>query len=180
MKTMTTTKALALGAALAACAALGACGDKSRSTQAAAVSSPGAAAPTTGDSSGAGGPCTSYKAGEQGVIRTFCTGKGVAKVTVGGKTYSVSGGECETQMGMRAFNAGVVTGTEHPTPLPDYVGMTVMSETGEAFENAVLPLHLGGKDMIVRPNKGTYTPAGGTFEGTVMGSGEKVMGSFTC
>lgn len=172
MKTTTTI------AALAVCAALAGCGQKT--SEAGAVASPGAAAPTTASTAGGGGPCSSYKAGEQGVIRTFCTGKGVAKVTVGDKSYSVSGGECETQMGMRAFNAGVVTGTEHPTPLPDYVGMTVMTETGETFENAVLPLHLGGKDMIVRPNKGTYTPAGGTFEGTVIGTGEKVTGSFTC
>jgi hypothetical protein len=165
-------KTLCLAAALVAAAGLCACGQKSETRPAGSVDSAGAPA-------GAAGGCAGYRAGENGVIRTFCDGTAKVTVTVDGKSYSLSGGECSLQMGMAALNVGVVTGSPAPTPLPDYVGLTAASGYG-AFKDAALPLHLGGQDIVVRPNSGTFTDKGGTFEGTVMGSGHKVTGSFTC
>jgi hypothetical protein len=158
---------MTLAALAAACAGLGACGQKAAAP---APSTPGAQA---------SGGCAAYKAGENGIIRTFCDGPAKVTVTVDGKPFNLTGGECSFEAGMAALNVGVVSGSPAPSPLPDYVGLTAMKGYG-AFTDAALPMHLGGQDFIVKPNSGTFSAQGGTFEGTVFGSGKTVSGSFTC
>lgn len=151
---------------LAASAALCACGQR---------------APATAASTANGSPgCGAYKDGEGGVIRTFCGGTAGAEVMVDGKSYHLTGGTCEKSMGALALNVGVVSGNPPPSPLPDYVGLSVLNGQEGAFTNAVLAVNVGGEGLAVTTNSGTFTLQGGTFQGTAMGSGKHVSGHFTC
>jgi hypothetical protein len=122
--------------------------------------------------------CSKYPKGSPGVINTFCDGKAVVKLTVGGVPHTLSGGSCSTSAGLFALNLGVVSGPELAGPKPDYVGLTAQNETGP-FTNAVLAINVDGKAYAVTENTGTVSPAGGSFSGKALG-GEPVAGSFTC
>lgn len=126
------------------------------------------------------GGCGGLKDGDPGVIRTFCNGTASAEVMVDGKTYHLAGGTCEKSMGALALNVGVVSGNPPPSPLPDYVGVSVLNGQEGAFTNAVVAVNVGGEGLAVTTNTGTFTSQGGAFQGEAMGSGKHVSGHFSC
>jgi hypothetical protein len=84
---------------------------------------------------GAVSGCSEHE-GQPGVIRVFCDGPATAELVIGGRTFTISGGECETADGNLAFNAGVVAmGFEGPPP--DYLGM-LMSPGGDPVFTSVI------------------------------------------
>jgi len=163
-------------AAIAACLiTLAACG---RNEAKSGASSADSHAPGTTLAS-APGSCGSYAAGTPGVIRTFCTGTASAKINVAGTDYTMKGGTCEMQGSAFSLNIGVVVGPDLGGPKPDYVGLTTGGNTGH-FDNAVLAVTVGGKGYALTSNSADVTPTGGTFQGTALGDGTKVTGSFSC
>jgi hypothetical protein len=122
--------------------------------------------------------CAKYPQGAPGVIRTFCDGPAVVKVSVAGVAHTLNGGVCETQGAMFSLNLGVVSGPDLAGPKPDYVGLTAQTTSGP-YTNAVLAVNVEGKAYAVTQNSGTVSPVGGTFAGKAL-SGEDVSGSFTC
>jgi hypothetical protein len=153
---------------------------------AAALGGCGKGAPAGGQAGSVAGAqdsgCSSYKAGVDGVIRTFCDGPGAVTLTYGGKSRTLKGGACEQSGPMFAFNAGVVTGIGAKAPYPDYVGLTTQGMG--AFSNAILPIHIDGKAYRVTPNSGQAGAKGGSFSGTAHptdgGPDIDVNGTFTC
>jgi hypothetical protein len=128
--------------------------------------------------------CSSYKAGEDGVLRTFCNGTAVITGTVDGQAFTVSGGSCEASPVGLDLNAGVVTGMAFHDDLPDYVGLLAHTTDGP-FSHATLVLHLNGRIYAVTSNHGHASMHGGDFEGEAsdsphLGGGAKVKGAFTC
>ena len=125
------------------------------------------------------GSCASYAPGTPGVIRTFCNGTAVVKLNVGGTDYVLRGGSCGPDMGMFSVNLGVVAGPDLGGPKPDYFGLTI-PQTAGPFTNGVLAVNVGGKGYAFNQNSGTLTGTSGTFEGTALGDGTKISGSFSC
>ncbi|MDR3510812.1 MAG: hypothetical protein P4L73_04215 [Caulobacteraceae bacterium] len=123
--------------------------------------------------------CGKYPAGAPGVIRTFCDGPAVVKVTVAGVQHTLTGGVCSTEGGIFALNLGVVAGPDLAGPKPDYVGLSAPITSGH-FTNATLAVNVDGKGYALTENSGDLTPAGGAFTGKAFGGGEAVTGSFTC
>lgn len=128
--------------------------------------------------------CSSYKAGEDGVLRTFCNGTAVITGTVNGEAFTVSGGSCEQSPIGLDLNAGVVTGIAFHDDLPDYVGLLARTPEGD-FRNATLVLHLQGRIFAVQQNHGHVSSHGGAFEGQAndsprLGDGAQVKATFTC
>ncbi len=126
--------------------------------------------------------CAAYRAGQEGVIRTFCSGRGVAHIKLDGREHVVSGGVCDLVAGSLAFNAGVVLGPA-ATVSPDYFGVAV-PKMGP-FSGAVLAVRLDGRDYLLMQNSGAVDAHGGSFQasGHVVGNGRepaKVSGTFTC
>jgi hypothetical protein len=122
--------------------------------------------------------CAKYPQGSPGVIRTFCDGPAVVKVTVAGVAHTLTGGACETTGGVFALNLGVVSGPDLAGPKPDYVGLSTPTASGP-FSNGVLAVNVDGKGYAVTQNSGTVSATGGTFAGKTL-TGEDVSGSFTC
>ena len=125
------------------------------------------------------GSCGSYAPGTPGVIRTFCNGPAMVKLNVAGKDYVLKGGSCDSQMGLLSVNLGVVSGPDLGGPKPDYFGLSAPLTPGP-FSNAVLAVNIGGKGYAVTRNSGVHDAASGSFEGTALGDGTKISGSFTC
>jgi hypothetical protein len=122
--------------------------------------------------------CAKYPPGSPGVIRTFCDGRAVVSVSVGGVAHTLGGGTCDTTAGAFALNLGVVSGPELAGPKPDYVGLIAPSASGP-FTNAVLAVNVGGKGYAVTQNSGQVSATGGSFTGKAI-TGEAVSGTFTC
>jgi hypothetical protein len=122
--------------------------------------------------------CSKYPQGAPGVIRTFCDGPAVVKVTVAGVPHTLSGGSCSTMGGAFSLNLGVVAGPDLAGPKPDYVSLTTQAATGP-FTNAVLAVNVDGKGYAVTENSGTVAAGGGSFTGKAL-TGEDISGAFTC
>lgn len=123
--------------------------------------------------------CGQYPAGAPGVIRTYCDGPAVVKLTINGASRTLTGGSCSTDGGVFALNLGVVAGPDLAGPKPDYVGLSVPATTGH-FTNATLALNVDGKPYALTENSGDVTPAGGAFTGKSFDGGQTISGSFTC
>jgi hypothetical protein len=124
--------------------------------------------------------CSSYHNGSKGVIRAFCTGKAVAKVTVGGVTTTLKGGTCTVGGGYFSLSVGVVIDATFKGPKPNYFGLSAPSGA-TTFTNATLTYNVNGLSGAVTQNTGTVAAnrKSGTFSGTEL-AGAAVSGSFTC
>jgi len=145
------------------------------------AASSGAAQHATNSRHGAkASSCSTYKGGRNGVIRTFCTGKATAKVTVGGVATVIKGGTCAKSGNYFTVNVGVVVGPGFKGPKPNYFGLDAPPKA-TTFTNAVLSYAVGGKGGYATSNSGTVAPnhKSGTFSGTDL-QGASVSGSFTC
>ncbi|QUD88621.1 hypothetical protein [Phenylobacterium montanum] len=123
--------------------------------------------------------CAAYPAGSPGVVRTFCSGPAVVKLTINGAEHVLKGGSCETSGNIFSLNLGVVAGPGLAGPAPDYVGLTVNAPPGP-FNDAALSVHYGGKAYLLPHNTGQATPAGGEFSGVTRKGHAKVSAVFTC
>lgn len=129
----------------------------------------------------AGTLCTVPPAWGIQVIRSFCTGPAVLTLTLNGQTRIIKGGQCDHQIGMRSFNAGMMSITRAVSGAPDYVGFTV-PEDGSTKSLAVI---MGGKKYLFTSKAGAISDSGGIFDGAGndIGPGQahvQVHGSFTC
>ena len=125
------------------------------------------------------GACGSYTPGTPGVIRTFCDGRAVVKITVAGVDHVLHGGTCQQAGGMFVLNLGVVANADLGGPKPDYVGLTVPMTTGH-FTNAILSVTVKGRSYALTGNSGDLNPPSGSFQGVAASDGTDVAGSFTC
>lgn len=123
--------------------------------------------------------CAAYPAGSPGVVRLFCNGPAVVKLTIDGVDHVLKGGSCETSPAGFSLNLGVVSGPGLAGPKPDYVGLTVTGPAGP-FTDAVISLRLGGKVYALPHNSGQVGPTGGAFSGVSRHGKSKVSASFTC
>ena len=123
--------------------------------------------------------CAQYPTGAPGVIRTYCDGPAVVKLTIGGVARTLTGGSCSTDGGVFVLNLGVVAGPDLAGPKPDYVGLSAPITTGH-FTNATLALNIDGKPYALTENSGEVTPAGGSFAGKALDGGQTISGTFTC
>jgi hypothetical protein len=126
-----------------------------------------------------GSSCTSYKAGNNGVIRTFCGGKAVITLTTG-TTTTIKGGTCGVSGGYFTVNSGVVIDSSFKGKKPNYFGLDAPPKA-TTFTNAILTYTVNGVGGAVTKNSGTVTAnhKSGTFTGTDL-TGTPVSGSFTC
>ena len=124
--------------------------------------------------------CSAYKAGKNGVIRTFCSGSATATVTAAGTTAVMKGGSCGKSGNYFTVNVGVVTSPNYKGSKPNYFGLDV-PPTATSFTNAILSYAVGGAGGYATTNSGTVAPnhKSGTFSGTDL-QGKTVSGSFTC
>jgi hypothetical protein len=97
-------------------------------------------------------------------------GSATAKVTVGSKTYKLSGGAC--QVTGNSVNLGIGGS-------PNSLGLHASVHKGK-FTNAQIGLILGGKPLALTTDTGTVTSKGGTFKGKDVVSQSSVKGTFTC
>jgi hypothetical protein len=97
-------------------------------------------------------------------------GSASAKVTVGSKTYKLSGGAC--QVTGSSVNLGIGGS-------PNSLGMHASVHKGK-FTNAQIGMVLGGKPLALTTDTGTVTSKGGTFKGKDVVSQSSVKGTFTC
>ncbi|HXA30634.1 MAG TPA: hypothetical protein VNV87_00145 [Acidimicrobiales bacterium] len=127
-----------------------------------------------------GSSCTSYKAGSNGVIRTFCGGKVVITLTTGAGTSTIKGGTCGVSGGYFTVNSGVVIDSSFKGAKPNYFGLDVPPKA-TTFTNAILTYTVNGVGGAVTQNSGTVTAnhKSGTFTGTDL-TGTAVSGSFSC
>ncbi len=124
--------------------------------------------------------CSAYKAGRNGVIRTFCTGPATATVTSAGTTTVIKGGMCGKSGNYFSVNIGVVVGPGYKGSKPNYFGLDIPPKA-TTFTNAILSYAVGGAGGYATSNSGTVTSGHkrGTFSGTDL-QGKAVSGSFTC
>jgi hypothetical protein len=121
--------------------------------------------------------------------RTFC-GPARATVTVGGKTFTFKGGNCQRGKKYLTINIGTVVLGSTSKPRPEYFGITVgktaaggtpapKDGTYDSAVIAVVHKHKGypiGNSSVTLMGGRTK----GTFTGTLAGSGDAVSGSFRC
>jgi hypothetical protein len=124
--------------------------------------------------------CSAYKAGRNGVFRTFCSGPATATVTTDGTTTVIKGGTCGKSGNYFSVNVGVVVGTDYKGSTPNYFGLDVPS-TAASFTSAILSYAVGDAFGYATSNSGTVTSnhKSGTFSGTNR-QGQAVSGAFTC
>jgi hypothetical protein len=124
--------------------------------------------------------CSAYKAGKNGVIRTFCSGAATATVTTAGTTTVMKGGTCGKSGSYFTVNVGVVVSPSYKGPKPNYFGLDVPPKA-TTFTNAVLSYAVGGVGGYATTNSGTVASnhKSGTFSGADL-QGQTVSGSFTC
>lgn len=97
-------------------------------------------------------------------------GSAKAKVTVGGKTYKLSGGACV----ISGSTIQVGVGSK-----PNSLGLNGTLSGGK-FKNAQIGMLLKGKAVAVTTDSGKANAKGGSFSGKDAVSGGKVKGTFTC
>jgi hypothetical protein len=95
----------------------------------------GSSSPTASTGGAAANGCTEWD-GQEGVVRTFCTGPASATVTINGAETALTGGSCEMAGTLFAFNLGVVTSNfPEAKTKPNYVGLIhdISSKSTQAF-----------------------------------------------
>jgi hypothetical protein len=124
--------------------------------------------------------CSAYKAGNNGVIRTFCSGPATATVTTAGTTTVIKGGSCGKSGNYFTVNVGVVVGPNYKGTKPNYFGLDV-PPTATSFTNAILSYDVHGAGGYATSNSGNVASnhKNGTFSGTDL-QGNSVSGSFSC
>ena len=158
--------------ALSALVALGGCHAHKTGASSADSHAPGTTTATVA------ADCGKYPTGSEGVIRTFCDGPAVVKLSVAGVAHTLSGGSCQITGNVFTLNLGVVAGPDLAGPKPDYIGMTAETANGP-FTNAVLAVNVGGKGYAVTQNSGEIAARSGSFTGKAI-TGEAISGTFTC
>lgn len=123
--------------------------------------------------------CAAYPMGSPGVVRTFCSGPAVVKLTINGAEHLLKGGSCASTGAIFSLNLGVVSGPGLAGPPPDYIGLTVSAPPGP-FNDGALTVHYGGKAYLLPHNSGQAAPTGGEFSGVARKGHAKVSASFTC
>lgn len=119
--------------------------------------------------------------GEAGVLRTFCSGGGVASFTIGDTEGEIDGGECETGGGYFSFNAGVVTSGDFEGAAPDYAGFSLPEADGEfSGDGVAASITFDGEAVAITEVTGSHDAEGGTLEGTSITDGTPVSVTFTC
>ena len=160
--------------ALMAAAPIAACHPHKSSASSADSHAPGTTTATVA------ADCSKYPQGAPGVIRTFCDGAAVVKLTVAGVDHTLTGGTCQPAPASFALNLGVVAGPDLAGPKPDYIGLTAPVANGP-FTNAVLAVDIDGKGYAIAPNSGSVSTVGGSFTGKAVGSvGPDISATFTC
>jgi hypothetical protein len=114
------------------------------------------------------------------VIRKFCDGPAVLQLSINGKARVIKGGQCDHMMGMRSFNAGLMTIEHTVSGGPNYIGFTLPDDGTPS-----LAIHLDGKKYLFQNKTGSITDKGGVFDGTGHSIGPDnaavvVHGSFAC
>lgn len=115
------------------------------------------------------------------VIRKFCDGPATLQLTLNGKARAIKGGQCDHQMGMRSFNAGMVSIDHAVSGGPNYIGFTLPDDASTPS----LTIHLDGKKYLFQTKTGSITDKGGMFDGVGSDIGPAhtnvtVHGSFIC
>jgi hypothetical protein len=128
------------------------------------------------------GACASYHAGQDGVVRTFCDGPAVVKLTINGASHTLRGGTCETAPVFN-LNVGVVAGS-NLKPQPDYFGLAKLG-SGPVGDGDVLTARVGGQSYMFQHKSGEAGPKGGhlTAEGIAIGKAgapARLVADFTC
>jgi hypothetical protein len=96
-----------------------------------------------------------------------------ATVTVGGETFTYTGGSCVRN------GAGLVVNFGAPGPArEDYFGASIDKVPGH-FENAVVSFVKAGKRYSIGRASGEATLSGASFSGSLMRGGT-AQGSFSC
>jgi hypothetical protein len=93
-----------------------------------------------------------------------------ATVTVGSKTYKLSGGACVVSASHIDLGIGSTKNT---------LGMNAAIKGGK-FKNAQIGMVLGGTPLAITTDSGSATAKGGTFTGNDVISHSTVKGTFTC
>jgi hypothetical protein len=97
-------------------------------------------------------------------------GNSKATVTVGSKTYKLSGGACVVS----AHHIDLGIGSTKNT-----LGMNAAIKGGK-FTNAQIGMVLGGTPLAITTDSGSATSKGGSFKGNDVISHSTVKGTFTC
>jgi hypothetical protein len=97
-------------------------------------------------------------------------GNSKATVTVGSKTYKLSGGACVVSANHIDLGIGSTKNT---------LGMNAAIKGGK-FTNAQIGMVLGGTPLAITTDSGKATSKGGTFTGNDVISHSTVKGTFTC
>ncbi len=97
-------------------------------------------------------------------------GNSSAKVTVGSKTYKLSGGACIVQAG--TVNVGI---GEHGNSLAIHGNI----KNGK-LSGAQIGMVINKQPIAITGGSGKATSSGGTFKGTDVVSNKTIKGSFTC
>jgi hypothetical protein len=123
--------------------------------------------------------CSSYAPPGLRIVRKFCDGPATLHLTINGKPRTITGGVCDSMMGMRSFNAGIAVIDHAVEGGPDYVGVTFTGGTPS------VAIHLDGKRYIFTTRSGSMTDKGGAFDaaGNSLGpdhAAVAVHGSFVC
>jgi hypothetical protein len=124
--------------------------------------------------------CSAFKAGKNGIVRTFCSGSASATVTANGSTTTIKGGTCGKSGNYFTVNVGVVISPSYKGSKPNYFGLDV-PPTATSFTNAILAYAVKGTSGYATSNSGTVVPnhKSGSFSGTDL-EGKAVSGTFTC
>jgi hypothetical protein len=93
-----------------------------------------------------------------------------ATVTVGSKTYKLSGGACVVSANHIDLGIGSTKNT---------LGMNAAIKGGK-FTNAQIGMVLGGTPLAITTDSGSATSKGGSFKGNDVISHSTVKGTFTC
>jgi hypothetical protein len=97
-------------------------------------------------------------------------GNSKATVTVGSKTYKLSGGACVVSANHIDLGIGSTKNT---------LGMNAAIKGGK-FTNAQIGMVLGGTPLAITTDSGSATSKGGSFKGNDVISHSTVKGTFTC
>ena len=123
--------------------------------------------------------CAAYPPGSPGVVRKFCDGPAVVRLTIDGAEHVLKGGTCSANGGGFSLNLGIVAGPGLAGPKPDYVSLTAATTAGP-FTDAALTVRYAGKAYVLPHNSGQIGPAGGDFSGVSRKGRHKVSAAFTC
>jgi hypothetical protein len=160
-------------------------------TMAAAIAAGAMAASALGASPAAAGGCTpGVKTVNGAMTRTFC-GPATVSVTLAGRTFKLSQGQCARTATYLSLNIGVFTGPGAKSPRPNYFGLDVgrvpggtgpaAGKDGTYTSGVIMSFVYGGKSNSAL--SATAVLAGNRTHGTVHGrtlTGQQVSATFHC